>query len=279
METRAGGKYNVTQPVLEAFSIEMEYVNARTGRRVLAIDEFNVAVEPQQFVTIVGPSGCGKSTFLKIADGLLDPTGGRVTIHGEDVKTARRNRGTVFQDASLLPWFTVLANAAYGLQCQGVPRDEAKERALPVLEMVGLTGFEDSYPHELSGGMQQRVNVARALAIDPEILLMDEPFASLDAQTRELMQGELLDIWQQANKTVLFVTHQIDEAVFLSDRVLVMSARPGRLIADIDIDIPRPRQLRIKRDPKFVELTAQVWDLLHAEPSIDPSSEAADYDD
>jgi len=251
----------------------MEYVHPRTGKSVLAIEDLNVTVEPQQFVTIVGPSGCGKSTFLKIANGLLPATSGTVTLHGEDVRKASRSRGMVFQDASLLPWFSVLMNAAYGLQCQGVAKNEAIERARPVLEMVGLTGFEDSYPHELSGGMQQRVNVARALAVDPEILLMDEPFAALDAQTRELMQKELLDIWSQSNKTVLFVTHQIDEAVFLSDRVLVMSARPGRLIADITIDIPRPRDLRVKRDPRFVELNGQVWDLLHSTPSTDADPE------
>jgi NitT/TauT family transport system ATP-binding protein len=251
----------------------MEYVHPRTGKSLLAIEDFSVTVEPQQFVTIVGPSGCGKSTFLKIANGLLSPTSGTVTIHGEDVKTASRSRGMVFQDASLLPWFTVLMNAAYGLQCQGTAKSEAIERARPVLDMVGLTGFEEAYPHELSGGMQQRVNVARALAVDPEILLMDEPFAALDAQTRELMQKELLDIWSQSTKTVLFVTHQIDEAVFLSDRVLVMSARPGRLIADITIDIPRPRDLRIKRDPRFVELNGQVWDLLHSTPSADADPE------
>ena len=254
----------MAQPVLEATGLQMEYVHPRTGRSVVAVEELNVHVESQQFVTIVGPSGCGKSTFLKIANGLLTPTAGNITIHGEEVSRAPRNRGAVFQDASLLPWFSVLHNAAYGLQCQGVPKNEAMERALPVLKMVGLEGFEENYPHELSGGMQQRVNVARALAVDPEILLMDEPFAALDAQTRELMQRELLDIWAQSNKTVLFVTHQIDEAVYLSDRVLVMSARPGRLIADLEVDIPRPRDLRVKRDPKFIELVGQVWDLLHA---------------
>lgn len=251
------------QPVLKADSIGMEYVHPRTGRSVVAIEDFSVVIEPQQFVTIVGPSGCGKSTFLKIANGLLKPTSGTISIHGEDVQSTRGSRGTVFQDASLLPWYTVLRNAAYGLECQGVNRKEAEERARPVLELVGLSGFEHAHPHELSGGMRQRVNVARALAIDPEILLMDEPFASLDAQTREFMQSELLGIWSKSSKTVLFVTHQIDEAVYLSDRVLVMSARPGRLIADITIDIPRPRALRVKRDPRFVELQGQVWDLLH----------------
>lgn len=269
----------MAQAVLEATGLEMEYVHPRTGRSVVAVENLNVKVEPQEFVTIVGPSGCGKSTFLKIANGLLTPTAGTISIHGESVKNAPRNRGAVFQDASLLPWFSVLHNAAYGLQCQGIPKEEAMERARPVLEMVGLEGFEENYPHELSGGMQQRVNVARALAVDPEILLMDEPFAALDAQTRELMQRELLDIWAQSNKTVLFVTHQIDEAVYLSDRVLVMSARPGRLIADISVDIPRPRDLRVKRSPKFIELVGQVWDLLHAPDETALSAERPDDSD
>lgn len=255
------------EPTLKATAIGMEYVHPRTGRSVLAIEDFSVEIEPQQFVTLVGPSGCGKTTFLKIANGLIRPTSGSVTIHGEDVDSAHGNRGTVFQDASLLPWYSVLRNAAYGLECQGISRQEAEDRARPILEMVGLAGFEDVHPHELSGGMRQRVNVARALSIDPEILLMDEPFASLDAQTREFMQSELLGIWSKSAKTVLFVTHQIDEAVYLSDRVLVMSARPGRLIADIEVDLPRPRDLRIKRDAKFVDLVSQVWDLLHGPES------------
>jgi NitT/TauT family transport system ATP-binding protein len=255
------------QAVLRADRIGMEYVHPRTGRRVLAIEDFSAEIENQQFVTLVGPSGCGKSTFLKIANGLIRPTSGSITIHGEDVESASGYRGMVFQDASLLPWYSVLRNAGYGLECQGVSRQEAEDRARPILELVGLTGFEDVHPHELSGGMRQRVNVARALTIDPEILLMDEPFASLDAQTREFMQSELLGIWSKSNKTVLFVTHQIDEAVYLSDRVLVMSARPGRLIADIEIDLPRPRDLRIKREAEFVEYGSQVWDLLHGPES------------
>lgn len=265
------------QPVLKADSIGMEYVHPRTGRSVVAIEDFSVEIEPQEFVTIVGPSGCGKSTFLKIANGLLRPTSGTVTIHGDDVQSTRRSRGTVFQDASLMPWYTVLRNAAYGLECQGLGRQEAEERARPVFELVGLTGFEDAHPHELSGGMRQRVNVARALAIDPEILLMDEPFASLDAQTREFMQSELLGIWTKSAKTVLFVTHQIDEAVYLSDRVLVMSARPGRLIADIAIDIPRPRDLRVKREARFVELVGEVWDLLHGPAGSSLESTGAEH--
>lgn len=168
----------------------------------------------------------------------------------------------VFQDSSLFPWYSVLSNVAYGLVCQGVPKKEAQERAMPLIRLVGLEGFERKYPYQLSGGMQQRANLARALTVDPELLIMDEPFAALDAQTRELMQAELLRIWSASTKTVLFITHQIDEAIFLSDRVIVMSARPGRVIADIAIDLPRPRSLELKRTPAFVAYEEQIWELI-----------------
>jgi NitT/TauT family transport system ATP-binding protein len=178
----------------------------------------------------------------------------------------------VFQDAALFPWYTVLGNVSYGLQCQGVSKREAHERALPLIKMVGLAGFESKYPYQLSGGMQQRANLARALTVDPEILLMDEPFAALDAQTRELMQAELLRIWAQARKTVLFITHQIDEAIYLSDRVIVMSARPGRILADIPVDLPRPRELHIKRTPGFVALVDRIWELISTQLRTDGSN-------
>ena len=171
----------------------------------------------------------------------------------------------VFQDAALFPWYSVLDNVSYGLVCAGVKQEEARKRATPLIELVGLAGFEHKYPYQLSGGMQQRANLARALAVDAPILLMDEPFASLDAQTRELMQAELLRIWNASQKTVVFVTHQIDEAVFLSDRVVVMSARPGRILADIKIDLPRPRALDMKRTPAFVAYEDQIWKLLAAQ--------------
>jgi NitT/TauT family transport system ATP-binding protein len=171
----------------------------------------------------------------------------------------------VFQESSLFPWYTVSQNVAYGLVCQGVPRKLAVERVTGLIEMVGLRGFEKQYPYELSGGMQQRVNLARALAVDPGILLMDEPFASLDAQTREIMQAELLKIWAQTGKTVLFITHQISEAAYLPDRVIVMSARPGRLLAEVTIGLPRPRSLEIKSDARFVQYEAEIWQLLEVE--------------
>jgi len=249
---------------LEAIDIRMEYYQPRTAARLLAIERLDLAIAEGEFVSIVGPSGCGKTTFLKIVDGLIQPTSGHLLLDGRPISRPGRDRGMVFQDASLFPWYTVLRNVSYGLECQGVPRREAAERARPLVELVGLRGFEQHFPYELSGGMQQRVNLARALAVDPQILLMDEPFAALDAQTREFMQAELLRIWQQARKTVLFITHQINEAIYLSDRVVVMSARPGRLLADIRIELPRPRALAVKRSPPFLSYEDEIWGLIEA---------------
>jgi NitT/TauT family transport system ATP-binding protein len=250
---------------LEAVDVRMEYYQPRTGARLLAIDDLSTSIEEGEFVSIVGPSGCGKSTFLKIVDGLIRPTSGQLRLDGRSIVAPGLDRAMVFQDASLFPWYTVLRNVSYGLECQGVGGREARQRSAPYIELVGLVGFEHHYPYELSGGMQQRVNLARALAVNPELLLMDEPFAALDAQTRELMQSELLSIWQRARKTVLFITHQIDEAIYLSDRVLVMSARPGRLLADIRIDIPRPRELEVKRTPRFMDYVDQIWRLIEGQ--------------
>jgi NitT/TauT family transport system ATP-binding protein len=244
---------------LQARDVRMEYVDQATGERLLAIDCVDLDIVEGQFVSIVGPSGCGKSTFLKIVNGLFPATQGEIQIKQPARGVAH---AMVFQDSSLFPWYTIVDNVAYGLVCQGVPRKEAQARAKPLIDLVSLTGFEQKFPYQLSGGMQQRANLARALTVDPEILLMDEPFAALDAQTRELMQAELLRIWNEANKTVLFITHQIDEAIYLSDRVLVMSARPGRILADIPIDLPRPRQLEIKRTPEFIKYADEIWGLI-----------------
>ena len=216
----------------------------------------------REFVSIVGPSGCGKTTFLSVVDGLIPATSGQIVVDGDVVAKPGPDRAVVFQDASLLPWRTVLKNIVYGLECQGVNGREANERAAHFIDMVGLRNFEHHYPYELSGGMQQRVNLARALIMDPKILLMDEPFASLDAQTRELMQEELLQIWAKAGKTVLFVTHQIDEAIYLSDRVVVFSGRPGRVKDIIAVDIERPRRLGLKREPRFHALEDRIWGLI-----------------
>lgn len=252
-------------PVLEAIDVAKVYVRPRTGEEVPALDRISLRIETGEFVSIVGPSGCGKSTFLNIVDGLMDPTGGEIRVAGRVVTGPGHDRAVVFQDSSLLPWYTVSRNIMYGLECQGVPRSEARTRAQKFITMVGLDGFEQHYSHELSGGMQQRVNLARALAVDPQLLLMDEPFAALDPQTREMMQGELLRIWEAAEKTVLFITHAITEAIYLSDRVIVMSARPGRIIADVPIDIPRPRAMAARRSDEMVAYERHIWDLLEQE--------------
>lgn len=247
---------------LRARDVRMEYVDQATGERLLAVDRLDLDIAEGEFVSIVGPSGCGKSTFLKIVNGLFPATAGTIEIAQPANGVAH---AMVFQDSSLFPWYTIIDNVAYGLVCRGVPKREAQRRAKPFIDMVSLTGFETKFPYQLSGGMQQRANLARALTVDPEILLMDEPFAALDAQTRELMQAELLRIWKEANKTVLFITHQIDEAIYLSDRVIVMSARPGRILADIPIELERPRELEIKRSPRFIEYADQIWKLIAAE--------------
>src|SRR5437868_10665325 len=227
-----------------------------------ALRGIDAGVEHGEFISVVGPSGCGKTTFLRIVAGLEPATSGTILIDGQPLLGPGNNRGFVFQNDSLLPWRTVLANALIGPEVAGKVGDRERQRTLDLLKLVGLGGFENYYPRQLSGGMRQRVNLARALAIDPDVLLMDEPFASLDAQTREIMQTELLRIWEQGRKTVLFVTHQIDEAVFLSDRVLVFARRPGRLQESVTIDLPRPRALGLKRDPAFVAYVDHIWKLI-----------------
>ncbi len=249
---------------LEASRISKVYRRTTTGERTVALKDVSLQVEERQFVSLVGPSGCGKTTFLKILDGLIAPTRGEILLRGRPMQGEAHDRAMVFQEASLFPWFTIARNVGYGLECQGVNKSESQERALRYIDLVGLGGFDRHFPHELSGGMQQRANLARALAVDPAVLLMDEPFAALDSQTRELMQAELLRIWSETTKTVIFVTHQIEEAVYLSDRVIVMSARPGRITADITIDLQRPRELDIKRSPRFHELEDQIWQLIRS---------------
>ena len=224
--------------------------------------DIDVAVEQGEFISVVGPSGCGKTTFLRIVAGLEPATSGSIRLDGATVTAPGRNRGFVFQNDSLLPWRTVLSNALIGPEVAGRVGEKERKRTLDLLKLVGLGGFENYYPRQLSGGMRQRVNLARALAIDPDVLLMDEPFASLDAQTREIMQTELLRIWEQGRKTVLFVTHQIDEAVFLSDRVLVFARRPGRLQESIEIKLPRPRALALKRTPEFIAYVDRIWTMI-----------------
>ncbi len=227
-----------------------------------ALRAIDVAVAHGEFVSLVGPSGCGKTTFLRIVAGLERASAGEVRIDGRAVTAPGADRGFVFQSDNLLPWRTVLANALLGPEIAGRAGPEARRRTLDLLKLVGLAGFEHYHPRQLSGGMRQRVNLARALAIDPEILLMDEPFSALDAQTREIMQAELLRIWNEGRKTVLFVTHQIDEAVFLSDRVLVFGRRPGRVREAVRVELERPRTLAMKRTPEFVRYVDHIWRLI-----------------
>lgn len=250
---------------LQARGIRLEYVQSRTNSKIVALDGVNLEVAEGEFVSIVGPSGCGKTTFLYVVDGLLAATAGQIMVEAKAVTRPGPDRAVVFQDPSLLPWRTVSKNILYGLECRGVNARDAHERSEYFIDMVGLRGFEQHYPYELSGGMQQRVNLARALVMDPQILLMDEPFAALDAQTREVMQEELLQIWIRAKKTVLFITHQIDEALYLSDRVIVFTARPGKVKETVRVDIERPRKLAVKRDPRFHALEDHVWDLIEGE--------------
>lgn len=238
---------------------------SRNGRHVQAIEGLNVSIENGQFVSFVGASGCGKSTFLRMLDGLSPTTSGSIEINGVAVQRPGRDRAFVFQQDRMLPWRTVLDNVAFGLEIQGKKKKEARAAAMELLTVVGLARFAQSNPGELSGGMRQRANLARAYAVEPEILLMDEPYAALDGQTREMMQAWLLETWEASKRTVLFVTHQIDEAVYLSDRVIVMTARPGRVKADITIDLPRPRTLAIKRTPEFSRYIDQIWSLIEEE--------------
>jgi NitT/TauT family transport system ATP-binding protein len=238
----------------------------RTGKAsVEALRSINLSIQEGEFVSIVGASGSGKSTLLRIIDGLLAPTAGSVMVDGKIVTRPGPDRAMVFQQDSLLPWKTVTENVAYGLSLANRPKPEVAQIAQRFVELTGLRGFEGHYPHQLSGGMRQRVNVARALAVNPRILLLDEPFAALDAQTREIMQTELLTIWQTTRKTVLLITHQIEEAVFLSDRVIVLSARPGRVREEVIVDLPRPRDLQLKRNPAFVRHVDHIWKLIEAE--------------
>ncbi len=247
-----------TQPL----GIEIRRVSKSFGP-VRALAEVSVSVAAGEFVSIIGPSGCGKTTLLKIVAGLVPPDGGSVEIGGVTVTGPGPDRAVVFQDFALLPWATVLRNVAFGLELRGVPAREREAVARRVIAKVGLEGFEHHYPHQLSGGMQQRVGLARALAVNPQILLMDEPFASVDEQTRRLLQDDLLSLWAEENKTVLLVTHSMDEAIYLSDRVVVLTPRPGRVFRVIDVDLPRPRSSRGTRaSPVFGRLVEDLWGIL-----------------
>jgi NitT/TauT family transport system ATP-binding protein len=246
-------------------NLRKSFRSQRSAEPIQVFDDISFEVYPSEFISLVGPSGCGKTTFLRILDGLIPRDEGEILLDGKAVIKPGPDKGFVFQDSSLLLWRTVIDNVILGLELQGVNKKEARKKAQDYIVLVGLKGFEQHYPHELSGGMQQRVNLARALASDPVVLLMDEPFAALDAQTREFMQSELLKIWTKARNTVLFITHQINEAVYLADRVAVMSARPGRVKAVFDIPFGRPRTLALKREARFLEIEDQIWRLIEEE--------------
>jgi NitT/TauT family transport system ATP-binding protein len=236
----------------------------REGDRILALERVSLSLADGEFVSVVGPSGCGKSTLLKIVAGIEPPTEGTITYRGQVVRRPQRGMGVAFQTPVLLPWLTVFENVMLPIRVLRLPRAAAAERAYGLLALVGLTGFESKYPSELSGGMQQRVAIARSLVHDPGVLLMDEPFGALDALTRERMSLELQKIWMAHRKTVFFITHSILESVFLSDRVLVMSARPGRLIAEFAIPFARPRTFALAADREFNDFVARIRDLLGA---------------
>jgi NitT/TauT family transport system ATP-binding protein len=232
---------------------------------LVALYNISLAIRKNEFVSLLGPSGCGKTTLIRIIAGLLTADRGEVLVNSQVVNSPGRDRCMVFQQFGLLPWRTVVSNVEFGLEIDGVPREERRALAEQYLDLVGLKGFENYYPHQISGGMQQRVGIARALSKKPEILLMDEPFGAVDAQTREQLQEELLKIWAQTETTVAFVTHSIDEAIYLSDRVVVMQARPGRIKEEVIIDLPRPRwEGDIKADPRFAQLRARLRDSLRS---------------
>jgi NitT/TauT family transport system ATP-binding protein len=258
----------VASPLIVVSDLEKTYTTK--GRALVkALAGISVDVENGEFVTIVGQSGCGKTTLLKILAGLLSRSAGTVTLRGEPVNGPRRDIGIVFQDPVLLPWRTVIDNVMLPIEVLRLDRAAYRTRAMDLIHLVGLDGFDDKYPHELSGGMRQRVSLARALVHDPSLLLMDEPFGALDAMTREFMNLELMRIWQEARKTVVFITHSIPEAVFLADRVIVMSARPGRITEIVRVDLPRPRDLDMMASDDFGVYTRKIRHLFDAKGWLD----------
>ncbi len=236
----------------------------RTGK-MIALNGVDLDIMENEFICVVGPSGCGKSTLLNIIAGLLDATSGAVYLDGKKIEGTGTERGVVFQQYALFPWLTVLKNVMFGLKLKGMPDDQAKEIAMKYIKMVQLEDFVNSYPKELSGGMKQRVAIARAYAVQPEVLLMDEPFGALDAQTRTQLQAELVRTWQEEKKTCFFITHDVEEAIILANRVIVMSARPGRIKTIVDIDLPYPRTQDLKMEKQFLDLKAHIWGEVYKE--------------
>jgi len=251
---------------LSITNITKVYPGTRRGAEpTTALQPTSLEVADNDFITVLGPSGCGKSTLLRLVAGLETPTGGEILLDGARVEGPGADRGVVFQSYTLFPWLSVKQNICFGLRERGVAQAEQEEIAAHFIASVGLRGFESHYPKQLSGGMQQRVAIARALANDPKILLLDEPFGALDNQTRVIMQELLLGIWEKHQKTVLFVTHDIDESIFMANRIAVFSSRPGRIKADIPVTLPHPRHYTIKTSPEFMELKARLTEEIRAE--------------
>ena len=248
---------------LKIDNVVKEYVGNKG--KTIALNGVSLDIKENEFICVVGPSGCGKSTLLNIIAGLLEPTSGAVYLDGKKIEGTGVERGVVFQGYALFPWRTVLKNVMFGLEMKRMPKDQAEEIAKKYIKAVGLEGFEHAYPKELSGGMRQRVAIARAYAADPEVLLLDEPFGALDAQTRVQLQSELLNTWEHEKKTCFFITHDVDEAIILAQRVIIMSARPGRIKKIVDIDIPYPRTQATKTDPRFLELKTEIWNEVYQE--------------
>ena len=248
---------------LKIDNVYKEY-QGRNGKTI-ALNGVSLDIKENEFICVVGPSGCGKSTLLNIIAGLLEPTSGTVSLDGKVIEGTGVERGVVFHQYALFPWRTVLKNVMFPLEMKKVPKAEAEAIARKYIKSVGLEGFEKSFPKELSGGMKQRVAIARAYAANPEVLLLDEPFGALDAQTRVQLQSELLETWEKEKKTCFFITHDVDEAVILAQRVIIMSARPGRIKKIVDIDIPYPRTQATKTDPRFLELKSEIWNQVYQE--------------
>ena len=248
---------------LKIDNVVKEYVGNK-GKTV-ALNGVSLDIKENEFICVVGPSGCGKSTLLNIIAGLLEPTSGAVYLDGKKIEGTGVERGVVFQGYALFPWRTVLKIVMFGLEMKRMPKDQAEQIAKKYIKAVGLEGFEHAYPKELSGGRRQRVAIARAYAADPEVLLLDEPFGALDAQTRTQLQTELLETWEREKKTCFFITHDVDEAIILAQRVIIMSARPGRIKKIVDIDIPYPRTQATKTDPRFLELKTEIWNEVYQE--------------
>jgi NitT/TauT family transport system ATP-binding protein len=257
--------FRSVEPMIRVQGLSKTFGSSGNGDMcVLALSDIDFEVRDNEFVTVIGPSGCGKTTLLRIIAGLIPYNQGEVSIDSRGVTGPGPDRAVVFQSFALMPWTDVLGNITFGLDVRGVPRSESEGKAKELIKLVGLEGFERRFPKELSGGMQQRVGLARALAVNPQILLMDEPFGALDEQTRRLLQEQLLQLWERERKTVLFITHSMEEAVMLGDRVMLMTPRPGRVKEMIEVPLKRPRSHNIEKSPAFVEIKEYLWENLRA---------------